>query len=63
MNLIDCPECGGYGGHSHPHQKCSVCDGKGKVPACDECDGDGEVEDKYGFLVPCDECDGSGVAS
>lgn len=63
MDLIECPNCDGYGGFSHPHRTCNVCNGKGRVPACENCYGHGEVGDGRGGFVPCDECDGSGVAS
>ncbi|MBW2093297.1 MAG: hypothetical protein JRI80_00275 [Deltaproteobacteria bacterium] len=31
-NMVECPECGGAGYHTHPESRCGTCDGSGCVP-------------------------------
>ncbi len=58
-----CPSCGGSGKSENSFfQKCSICDGKGKIKKwvlnipCVRCKGKGQI-----IVNPCEYCDGEGV--
>lgn len=65
--LMTCPNCGGYHSVANCGAPCDTCQGRGEVPACPECGGDGEFHDEdddsgQPAVETCDNCDGSGIA-